>query len=248
MALIPFEFNNFLSESEELITTQFEDKGVFKRYLRLLKLESQQLLTVFRDLMQKRDIDSATGAQLDIIGDIVGQPRTLIGADLFPFFGFQGHVAANSFGTVFKETLGGYWYSLGQKIGDDVTLSDDMYRMIIKAKIIKNNARGTNEDYIKFGNFVLNAPVSFETDSGGNAGAVVLIGRRMTMFEKSLMAYVFEGLDYNFTYTPKPLGVGIEVQEYDSTGTLGFLGTSGAKGMITLSYPVGGGIFADAYF
>lgn len=31
-------------------------------------------------------------------------------------------------------------------------------------------------------------------------------------------------------------------------GTLGFLGTPGAKGMISLSYPVDGGIFADAYF
>ena len=248
MALVPFKFNNFLSESEDLITTQFEGKDVFNRYLRLLKIESQRILEVARDLMQKRDIDSATGAQLDIIGDIVGQPRTIVNADLFPFFGFQGNVAANSFGTVFKSTVGGYWYSLGQKIGGDVTLSDDMYRMIIKAKIIKNNARGTNEDYIKFGNFVLNAPVSFETDEGGNAGAVVLVGRRMTMFEKALMAYIFEGLDYNFTYTPKPLGVGIEVQEFDSTGTLGFLGTPSAKGMITLSYPFGGGVFADVYF
>lgn len=248
MALIPFEYNNFLNDAGELVTTQFEDKDVFNRYLRLLKLESQELLNVFRDLMQKRDIDSATGAQLDIIGNIVGQARTIVEADLFPFFGFMGNVASNSFGTVFKDTVGGYWYSLGQKIGGDVTLSDDMYRTIIKAKIIKNNASGTNEDFIKFGNFVLNATVNFGTDEGGNAQALVLIGRRMTMFEKALMAYVFEGLDYNYTYTPKPLGVGVEVQEFDSTGTLGFLGTSGAKGMITLSYPFGGGLFADAYF
>lgn len=247
MALVPFKFNNFLSESEDLITTQFEGKDVFNRYLRLLKIESQRILGVARDLMQKRDIDSATGAQLDIIGDIVGQPRTIVNADLFPFFGFQGNVAANSFGTVFKETVGGYWYSLGQKIGGDVTLSDDVYRMIIKAKIIKNNACGTNEDYIKFGNFVLNTPVSFETDEDGNAGAVVLIGRRITMFEKALMAYVFEGLDYDFTYTPKPLGVGIEVGNFDGSGTLGFLGTPGAKGMISMSYPFDGGVFADAY-
>lgn len=248
MALVPFKFNNFLTEAQELITTQFEGKDIFNRYLRLLKLESQRILEVERDLMQKRDIDSAEGAQLDIIGDIVGQPRTLVNADLFPFFGFVGNVAANSFGTVFKETVGGYWYSLGQKIGGDVTLSDDMYRLIIKAKIIKNNSRGTNEDYIRFGNFVLGAQVSFDVDSGGNAGALVLIGRRMTLFEKALMVYVFEGLDYNYTYTPKPLGVGIQVQEFDASGTLGFLGTPGAKGMITLSYPYDGGIFADAYF
>lgn len=248
MALIPFKYNNFLAESGELVTTQFEDKDVFNRYLRLLKVESQELLNVFRDLMQKRDIDSAQGHQLDIIGRIVGQERTLAAADLFPFFGFQGAVAAQSFGTLGRPTIGGYWYSLGDSIGDDVTLSDDMYRTLIKAKIIKNNARGTNEDYIKFGNFVLGAQVVFENEGGGNAGATVLIGRRMTLFEKAVMAYVFEGLDYNFTYSPKPLGIGLEVGEFDSSGTLGFVGTPLAKGMITLSYPYNGGIFADVYF
>ena len=248
MALIPFKYNNFLTEAQELVTTQFEDKDVFNRYLRLLKIESQTLLGVFRDLMQKRDIDSATGHQLDIIGNIVGQPRTIVGADLFPFFGFTGHVAANSFGTVFKDTIGGYWYSYGQKMGEDVALSDDMYRLLIKARIIKNNARGTNEDYISFGNFVLDAKIKFDNDSGASSDTTVLVGRRLSLFEKSLMAYVFEGLDFNQTYTPKPLGVGVQVEEFDANGTLGFLGTPGAKGMITLSYPFGGGFFADVYF
>ena len=117
MALVPFKYNDFLTEAGDLITTQFEDKDVFNRYLRLLKTESQTLLGVYRDLMQKRDIDTATGAQLDIIGDIVGQKRTVAGADIFPFFGFVGNVASNSFGTLFKQTVGGYWYSLGQEIG-----------------------------------------------------------------------------------------------------------------------------------
>lgn len=248
MALVPFEYNDFITEGGDLVTTQFTDKDVFNRYLRLLKLESQELLGVFRDLMQKRDIDSAQGAQLDIIGDIVGQPRTLAEADLYPYFGYVGHLSAESFGSIYKPALGGNWWSLGTPIGGDVILSDTQYRLIIKAKIIKNNAHGLNEDYIKFGNFVLNAKVSFDNDSGANSNTTILIGRHMTMFEKALMTYVFEGLDYNFTYTPKPLGVGIAVEEFDSTGTLGFLGTVGAKGMITLSYPFNGGIFADIYF
>ena len=246
MALVPFKYNDFLTEAGDLITTQFEDKDVFNRYLKLLKTESQTLLGVYRDLMQKRDIDTATGAQLDIIGDIVGQKRTVAGADIFPFFGFVGNVASNSFGTLFKPTVGGYWYSLGQEIGKDVTLSDDLYRKIIKAKIIKNNSSGRKEDYVRFGAFVLNAKINFQDDGGGKS--TVLVGRRMTQFEKALMAYVFDGLDYRFTYTPKPLGVGINAQEFDATGTLGFLGTPNAKGMITLSYPFNGGIFADVYF
>lgn len=248
MAKIPFEYNDFIVDGEENITTQFDDKDVFNRYLRLMKSGCQELLTVIQDLMQKRDIDSAQGDQLDIIGNIVGQKRIVAQADLYPFFGFMGAVAANSFGTLYNETIGGYWYSYGKEVGRDVYLSDAQYRSIIKAKIIKNNARGTNEDYIKFGNFVLNAKITFEIDEGASSAATVLVGRRMTLFEKALMAYVFEGLDYNFTYTPKPLGVGIKVDEFDANGTLGFVGTPGAKGMITLSYPYNGGIFADAYF
>lgn len=246
MALIPFEYNNFIEESEELITTQFQDKEIFKRYLRLLVIGIQETLAVSRDLLQKRDIDSATGAQLDIIGDIVGQPRVLLNTDLYPFFGFQGDLAANSFGTYYNKQIGGYWYSYGGKIGGDVSLNDEQYRLIIKARIIKNNSKGTNEDYIRFGNFVFNTTISFENDGGGKS--TVLVGRRMTLFEKAIMAYVFEGTDYNFTYHPKPLGVGIGYAEFDATGTLGFLGTPGAKGMISLSYPFDGGIFANAYF
>ena len=248
MALVPFEYNNFLSESGELVTTQFEDKDVFNRYLMLLTLGVQETLSVCRDLMQRRDIDSAEGAQLDIIGRIVGQERVLVSADLYPFFGYVGALAANSFGTFYNPRIGGYWYSYGAKIGADVKLSDDQYRQIIKAKIIKNNSRGTNEDFIRFGNFVLDANISFDVDMGASSTTTVLVGRRMSLFEKALMVYVFDGVDYNFTYTPKPLGVGIGVEEYDANGTLGFLGTPNAKGMISLSYPVGGGIFADAYF
>lgn len=246
MALIPFEYNDFVAESEDLITTQFQDKDIFKRYLKLLKLGVQETLSVARDLMQKRDIDSATGAQLDIIGEIVGQPRTLINTDLYPFFGFEGDLVANSFGTYYNNQIGGYWYSYGGKIGGDVTLNDEQYRLIIKAKIIKNNAKGTNEDYIHFGNFVFGTTIKFFDDHSGKS--TVLVGRRMTLFEKAIMAYVFEGTDYNFTYHPKPLGVGIGVGEFDATGTLGFLGTPGAKGMISLSYPFNGGVFANAYF
>lgn len=248
MALIPFEMNDFESELRDIITTQFEDKDVFGRYLKLIRTECQELLEVYQDLMQLRDIDSATGHQLEIIGRIVGQDRIVINGDLFPFFGFEGVLNSESFGTIYSKVIGGNWWALGTKIGGDVSLSDDQYRLLIKAKIVKNNARGLNEDYIKFGNFVLDAEIDFEDDSGAFSAATVLVGRRMTMFERALMSYVFEGVDYAMTYSPKPLGVGIDVGVFDANGTLGFVGTPGAKGMISISFPIDGGIFADAYF
>lgn len=246
MALIPFEYNDFVAESRDIITTQFEDKPVFKKYLDLLLGAIQESMSVNQDLMQKRDIDSATGNQLDIIGEIVGQPRILVNADLYPFFGFMGDLVANSFGTYYNNQVGGYWYSYGGKIGGDVTLNDEQYRLIIKARIIKNNSRGTNEDYIRFGNFVFDTKITFSDDHSGNS--TVLVGRRLTLFEQALMAYVFDGVNYQFTYHPKPVGVGMGYGEFDSVGTLGFLGTPGAKGMVSLSFPFNGGIFANAYF
>lgn len=248
MSLVPFKVTNFNENLDELITTQFSDKDVFRRFLRLIKTECDVIIEEERALIQQRDIDSAIGAQLDIIGNIVGQERVVISGDLYPFFGYKDALAANSFGTVYNKTIGGNWWSLGTKIGGDVTLNDSQYRLLIKAKIIKNNASGLNEDYVKFGNFVLDANVNFENDSGGSSNTTVLIGRRMTMFEKALLSYVFEGVDYNYTYSPKPLGVGVIAEEYDAAGTLGFIGTPGAKGMVSLSFPFNGGVFADAYF
>ena len=64
MAVIPFKYNDFLSESGELVTTQFEDKDVFNRYLRMLTYGTQEILSVTRDLMQKRSIDTPKGNSL----------------------------------------------------------------------------------------------------------------------------------------------------------------------------------------
>lgn len=246
MALVPFVVNDFLNSSDPRITEQFRDKPVFNKYLRLLKLECQTLIGVLRDLAQFRDIDSATGAQLDIIGNIVGQERTLVEADLYDLFGFVGHVQAKSFGTLDNPAIGGYWWSYGTPIGGDLTMNDNQYRLLIKGKIIKNNSSGTNVDMIRFGNFVLKAEIQFADEGEGKVK--VRVGRQLSSFERAVMGYTFQGIDYPYNYTPKPLGVGIEIEEYDSTGTLGFIGTPNARGMISLALPLNGGVFANIYF
>ena len=98
MAINPFEFKDYIEESKELITDQFRDKPVFNKFLELLLSPNMELQEVFRQLMQERSLDTAVGAQLDLLGELVGQPRTLINADLFTFFGFLGNISADSFG------------------------------------------------------------------------------------------------------------------------------------------------------
>lgn len=247
MALVPYNIPEINTRIEEIITTQFRDQPVVHKYLRLWGGEIQELLTVFQSLAQDRDIDSATGNMLDIVGRIVGQERTILGADLYDFFGYKGHLQALGFGSKYVEGVGGRWWSLGKPMGGDVTMTDDQYRQVIKARIMRNNSRGTPEDMLEYIRFVFGVSGKFTWNEGGVAR--IGVGRKLTQFEKALVAAEFSFQKYPTYYSPKPLGVALELFEYDSLGTLGFIGTPLAKGMITLSNPdPDGGIFASVKY
>lgn len=84
MATNEFIEVDYLEEARSRVTEQFKEKPIFDKYLELLiggKIELQQ---VFKDLMQKRSLDTAEGAQLDQIGEIVGQGRTLVNVQTMP--------------------------------------------------------------------------------------------------------------------------------------------------------------------
>lgn len=244
MALVPYSIPDQYAMIEEVITTQFKDRPVVSKYLRLWIEEVLELFVTFQSLAQDRDIDSATGDVLDIIGRIVGQERTIVGGDLYDFFGFRGHLQALGFGDTYVEGVGGVWWSFGAPMGGDVTMTDEQYRLAIKARIMRNTSRGTPEDTLKYIRFVFGVNGRFTWNEGGVAR--VGVGRKLSNFEKALIAAEFSFQKYPTYYSPKPLGVALELYEYDSVGTLGFVGTPSAKGMISLSTPnPDGGIFAS---
>lgn len=247
MALVPYNIPNVDERLEEIITTQFRDQPVIHKFLRLWTAEVEDLFVVWQSLAQDRDIDSATGDVLDIIGRIVGQERTIVGADLYDFFGFRGHIQALGFGDTYVEGVGGRWWSLGAPMGGNVTLDDGQYRLLIKARIMRNTSRGTPEDMLRYIQFVFGVEGKFTWNEG--AMARVGVGRKLSNFEKALIAAEFTFQKYPTYYSPKPLGVGLELFEYDSLGTLGFIGTPNAKGMITLSNPTfDGGVFGSVKY
>ena len=247
MAVVPYTIPDFNERIEEIITTQFADQPVVHKYLRLWVEELKELGDVQQSLAQDRSIGEATGEVLNIIGRIVGQERTIVGADLYDFFGFRGHLQALGWGSNYVEGIGGRWWSLGAPMGGDVTLDDEQYRQVIKARIMRNNSRGTPEDMLRYIRFVFGVDGKFTWNEG--AVARVGVGRKLTNFEKALIAAEFSFQRYPTYYSPKPLGVALELFEYDSLGTLGFIGTPNAKGMITLSNPApDGGIFASVKY
>ncbi len=134
MATNEFDVEDYLAIARTRTTQQFnlEDAPVFDKYLQLLISGFQEAQEIFDALMKLRSVDTATGAQLDIIGNIVGQDRELIAADLYDFFGMQGALNAYPMGDTNDPSIGGYFFSYGTDMGGNVALDDDLYRLFIK--------------------------------------------------------------------------------------------------------------------
>lgn len=233
MSIVPFEDLNYLDEARGRVTEAFKGADVFDRYLQLLLNQQQELQQVFKDLLQKRSIDEAEGAQLDIIGDIVGQPRELISVDLFNYFGFQGALKADSFGDLGIPTVGSRFYNLGDPLGGNVLLDDETYRLFIKAKILKNNTSSTPEEFIAFINSLFGTTATYITE--GIAEFTVFFGRPLTTFEQTLLSYVSTSQGYPSRLIPKTVGVRINYGQFSEGDYFGFQGAPGAKGFGDLS-------------
>lgn len=157
---------DYQAEALDRVTEQFLEADVFKRYLLTIIDGYADIQQCLKDLMELRSIDTAEGAQLDIIGNIVGQDRSLPGADLRDFFGFLGALGANSFGEL-GSSEGGIFYSLGDDLGEDVRLTDNQYRTLIKAKIFKNSFRSTPEELITALNQIFSTTGTEIVEEGG---------------------------------------------------------------------------------
>lgn len=150
------ELENYYSD---LLILQYRDKPKARRDI-ALKVRNILCDGLFFDLQDLLDVDTAQGKQLDLIGKIVGAPRTV-----------QGLVVVNNFFTFHKSSGESRGFS---QVGNPLpypfkdiansTLSvysmlDGDYRNLIKFKIIYNNlsARWKHIDdalYSFFGNDV----------------------------------------------------------------------------------------------
>lgn len=235
MATNEFVSVPYLEQARERVTEQFKDAPVFDKYLQLLIGDSLELQTVLKDLMEKRSIDTAVGRQLDILGDIVGQPRTLVNADLFTFFGFMGNWQADSYGSLNDAGVGSVWWDGEASSTGNITLNDDLYRLLIKAKIAKNTTRATPEDVMNFTNFIFNTNGSTIVDEGF-AKFRLMIGRSLTRQEVGLLRYVNRTASYESKLLPKPIGVGIEYGSFEYDSFFAFQGIPNAKGYGSLGF------------
>lgn len=238
MLIPPFDTPDYLREAQGRVTEQFRESDIFKRYLETLVDGYDDILKCLEDLVSLRSLSTAEGVQLDMIGEIVGQPRVLVEVDLYQYFGFQGALNAESLGDL-NSPLGGVFYNLGDILGGNRSLTDEQYRMFIRAKIFKNSFTATPEEFITAVNQIFQTESTFiSLDEGGHA--VVYFGRELSSFERVLINYVFTGGDYPVRLIPKTVGVGLDFGVYREGDYFGFAGTPGAKGFGGLSTIIGG--------
>lgn len=221
------------------IATQYTESQRFLAYVRALLKSSTELEAVLQKVAEQADIDQAEGVNLDVIGEIVGVSRIIPASIAVKFFGFEGQPGGDVFGE--EGALG-----IGSRFRDELepematsVLADPEYRLLIRAKIVKNHADGTNEDILKGLAYLFDAPQTIVEDIGGMAIGVA-IGRQLTYQEKAIVTVL--------DILPRPSGVRVAWRAtFDASRYFGFDGQPGALSFGEEGQPSIGGLLGEEF-
>lgn len=145
------------------------------------------------------DIDTAEGAQLDLIGKILGVSRNIDGFTFnVDFFSFQK--AAPCYGYSDKNELSqGYWKRYKNSVGSSYSLYDDDYRVLLKFKALYN---------VRYGSWACMDLLYYR--AFGNE--ITLVNNKDTTISYQVSPNISLGLRVAqfLGYIEPPLGIGIE--------------------------------------
>lgn len=123
-----------MSTYNSLITSEHRGKPKFEAFVDAVTRPLEELQTLLEALRTAHDLDMAVGAQLDHVGEWVGRSRYLRVALTGVYFSWGEE------GTGWGE---GAWKGLYDPDTGMHRLQDDMYRVLLKAKIAANGWNGT---------------------------------------------------------------------------------------------------------
>lgn len=223
-------------EARQRVATQYTESTKFLLALSKLAAQCQDIEDAFQAVQQITDIDTANGVNLDVIGDIVGVSRYIPSSLLIPFFGFDDTAGGYVFGEEENPSIGARFRDGDEPYAATSVLGDPEYRLLIRAKILKNHAIGTNEDILAGMQYIFQGAFNVIEDVGGMKVRVG-IGRNITLIEQTLIS--------TLDLLPRPNGVRISnVVTFQSENYFGFDDQPTAKGFDDAS---AGGIFAEEF-
>lgn len=129
------------------IYAQYRDKPKSAAWYAIARKLGGSIEAAAEAVRKSYDIDTAVGEQLNVIGRIVVAPRSFVGSlPMSP--GLFDLTNGDEFGdddAMFSALT----------IDQDGQLSDELYRLVIKAKIVKNNGDATIENILDGMSFLL---------------------------------------------------------------------------------------------
>ena len=174
------------------IYAQYRDKPNATRWYNITRGISYSLYEAMQKVRKLYDIDTNVGKQLDIIGRIVGIDRSYI-----------SDIAMQQ--SMYKKDAEGAMYGLVSSMYSDGTvagrldMNDELFRLVIKAKIIKNNTNAYYDDILRgFKTLFPNIQELWINDYEDMSFDISYIGN-LTSLEKWALL--------NIELLPKPAGV-----------------------------------------
>lgn len=174
------------------IYAQYADKPKTVAWYNITPNMAQPLFDTFDAVRMSYDIDTAVGAQLDVIGRIVVIDRgfeSFVVFDPDTYFGGVGD--ACQFGGIDSQ-----FESVGEVLSQEV--SDAIFRVLIRAKIAKNNNDATLDGIASALSFITESSPIRVVDNE-NMTMSVSFGSELTDIER----FVFN----TFDVVPRPQGV-----------------------------------------
>jgi hypothetical protein len=208
---------------------QFNSSSKFQDFLEAFLQQLQDLKISDLQLLNERYLDTAVGAQLDGIGEIVGIDRPKAAIDIIGAFGFLTDNTARGFGSTIAD-IGGNFVN---KNSTEELIGDDLYRIIIRVKIIKNQTAMTVDDTTRLISFMFgNVEVRYFLFE--NLKPIYAIGKIITPLEIFLLDNI-------------PILIGIEDVTYFMSyneNAFSFDGDISGLGFGDINNPLIGGNFA----
>lgn len=221
-------------EARKRVITQYTESTKFLAALSKLANQCQDLEDALLSVQQVTDIDTAAGVNLDVIGDIVGVSRYIPSSLLISFFGFDDTAGGKVFGEEENPGIGARFRDEDEPYTATSVLGDPEFRLLIRAKIIKNHSIGTNEDILNGMQYIFQGALNVVEDVGGMSIRIG-IGKTLTLIEQTLIS--------TLDLLPRPNGVKIGgVVTFQPEAYFGFDDQPTAKGFDDATV---GGIFSE---
>jgi hypothetical protein len=195
-----------LQKLPDLLLMQYRTSPNFIRYLTCYAAEMQEVYSTFQQCLTDRYYDVAVGAQLDVIGDIVGASRTLSGVVIAGNFGYLYNPESRGMGKLDDPTVGGPFRSIDDDVVQDVKLDDTLFRNWIDARILKCKTACNTEDAITFFKLLLNMPnLNVIITEPAEASVLITLDASLSIYGAALVKSLAQHI--------KPNGVTFVVQD-----------------------------------